>query len=460
MCARWRSSGSRGRKLGFPSPLVGEGESAAEPPRRVRGVGAEAGRDEVHPSSGASRHLLPQGEKDTVIAIIGAGPAGLIAAERLAAAGFAVTVYERMASPARKFLLAGRGGLNLTHTEDLPRFVARYGAAADRLAPMIAAFPPDALRGWSAALGEETFAGTSGRVFPKSFKATPLLRAWLRRLDGAGVRFAFGRTWRGWDAAGALRFAIAEGEEIVRADAVVLALGGASWPRLGSDGGWAEILRREGVDIAPLRPSNCGIEIAWSPFVRERIAGAPLKNVALRAGAATARGECVVTEEGLEGGAVYALGDAVRRAGATLHIDFKPDLTEAVVAARLAAVPKGASWPKAVARALGFDAAVRALLAEAGFAQADTARRAALVKDAAFTVTGARPIEKAISTAGGVTWGALDDRLMLRARPGVFIAGEMIDWDAPTGGYLLQACFASGAWAAEGVRVWLSRPPA
>lgn len=394
------------------------------------------------------------------VAIIGAGPSGLFAAERLAAAGIAVTVYERMATPARKFLLAGRGGLNLTHSEDLTRFVARYGASAARLAPMIEAFPPDALRAWSATLGEETFAGTSGRVFPKSFKATPLLRAWLKRLAQSGVAFAFGRTWRGWAEGGALAFETATGAEHVQADAVILALGGASWPRLGSDGGWAPVLAGQGVAVAPLRPSNCGVEIRWSAFVREKIAGAPLKTIALRVGAAQVRGECVVTAEGLEGGAVYALGPAVQQAGARLFIDFKPDLASDVVAARLAAAPKSASWPKAVERALGLGAAARALLAEAGFAQADIAGRATLVKGAGFTVQGARPVEKAISTAGGVAWEAVDDALMLRARPGVFVAGEMLDWDAPTGGYLLQACFATGAWAAAGARAWVNRPRA
>jgi uncharacterized flavoprotein (TIGR03862 family) len=407
-----------------------------------------------------SRLEAQTNERGAGVAVIGAGPAGLFAAEQLAEAGHAVIVYDRMASPARKFLLAGRGGLNLTHSEDLPRFVARYGAAAERLSPMIDAFPPEALRAWSADLGEETFAGTSGRVFPKSFKATPLLRAWLRRLAGAGVRFAFGRRWLGWDESGALRFATAARDETARPAATILALGGASWPRLGSDGGWAETLRAVGAAVTPLTPANCGVEIAWSDFVRTRIAGAPLKNVALTARDVRARGECIVTDEGLEGGVIYALGETVRRPGARIVIDFKPDLAVETIAARLAAAPKSASWPKAVEPALGLDSAARALLAEAGFAQADAATRSALVKGAAFTVTGARPIEKAISTAGGVAWDALDDRLMLRARPGVFVAGEMIDWDAPTGGYLLQACFATGTWAARGALDWLSRPRA
>ena len=389
----------------------------------------------------------------TVIAIIGAGPAGLFAAERLLAGGCAVTIYDRMASPARKFLLAGRGGLNITHSEPRADFVARYGAAASRLAPMIDAFSPDALRAWCADLDQETFVGTSGRVFPKAFKATPLLRAWLRRLAAQGARFAFGRTWRGWDEDGALRI---DGES-VRADATILALGGASWPRLGADGTWTAVLAAAGVEVAPLVASNCGIEINWSDFIRTRIAGAPLKNAALHAGGRTTRGECVIAAYGLEGGAIYALGAEARMPGAELVIDFKPDLTRETVEARLSAAPKAASWPKIAERALGLDAAARALLAEVGYAQADAAGRAALVKGARFQMVGPRPIERAISTAGGIAWDALDANLMLRAKPGVFVAGEMIDWDAPTGGYLLQACFSTGAWAAAGAVDWLSR---
>lgn len=390
------------------------------------------------------------------VAIIGGGPAGLFAAERLLAGGFDVTIYERMASPARKFLIAGRGGLNITHSEPRSAFVARYGRAADRLSSMIDAFSPDDLRAWCAGLGEETFVGSSGRVFPKSFKATPLLRAWLRRLHEEGARFVYGRTWRGWHSDGALRFATAAGEHVVHADATLLALGGASWPRLGTDGSWQDVLGGVGVSVAPLVPANVGVEIVWSEFIRSRIAGAPLKTVALRVDDVRVRGECIVTEKGLEGGAIYALGEAARQPGARLHIDFKPDLTLEMVEKRLSKAPARASWPKVLEQALGLGAAARALLAEVGYASADFATRARAIKDTSFDIVRTRPIDKAISSAGGVRWDALDDRLMLRAAPGVFVAGEMIDWEAPTGGYLLQACFATAAWAADGVATYLT----
>jgi uncharacterized flavoprotein (TIGR03862 family) len=282
------------------------------------------------------------------VAVVGAGPAGLMAAERLAAAGHAVTVYDAMPSPARKFLLAGRGGLNLTHSEPLDAFLARYRGSAPRLTPLIERFPPDALRAWCAGLGEETLVGTSGRVFPRSFKATPLLRAWLRRLGGMAVTLKPGHRWTGFARARGLRFATSAGETVVTPDAAILALGGASWPRLGSTGGWTAVLESAGVAVAPLRASNCGFEIAWSAVTRERHAGAPLKRIALAFGGETVRGEAIITQDGLEGGAVYALSGPVREAVLTrgpveAALDLRPDIPADVLASRLAAGRQGDS---------------------------------------------------------------------------------------------------------------------
>jgi uncharacterized flavoprotein (TIGR03862 family) len=399
-------------------------------------------------------------------AVIGAGPAGLMAAEVLARAGVAVTVYDAMPSPGRKFLLAGRGGLNLTHSEPLAQFLARYGAIDPLLKSAIEHVPPAVLRAWAEGLGQETFVGSSGRVFPKAMKASPLLRAWLGRLDGLGIRFALRRRWTGWDETGRLRFTQGHREMLVAADVTVLALGGASWPRLGSDAAWTARLAARGVAIAPLAPSNCGFTVAWSDAMR-RVEGAPLKRIALLFGDRSVRGEAVVTHDGLEGGAVYALSAPLRDAigrddGATLHIDLRPDVSAAALAERLAAPRGKQSLANVLRKAIKLPPVATALLHEATTAggrplsSLNTDELAALIKAVPVRLTGVQPIAAAISTAGGVRFDALDHRFMLKALPGVFAAGEMLDWEAPTGGYLLQACFATGVAAAEGALAWLS----
>jgi uncharacterized flavoprotein (TIGR03862 family) len=395
-------------------------------------------------------------------AVIGAGPAGLMAAETLAASGARVTVYDRMPSVARKFLLAGRGGLNLTHSEGTARFVARYGPAADRLAPLIARFPPEALRQWAADLGEETVLGSSGRVFPKSWKTSPLLRAWLRRLEGQGVRFALRHRWTGIGPDGALAFGTPDGEAAVPpAAATILALGGASWPRLGSDGSWTDIVAGLGALPSPLTPANSAVLVPWTPHFAERFAGEPLKRVTLTFEGQRSHGDAVVTRAGLEGGSVYALSGQVRDAlgsgaAAILWIDLKPDRSEADLAAALRA-PRAHQSTSTFLRKAGRLAPVAiSLLREvAGPAlPADADDLARLIKAVPIRPSGIAPLERAISTAGGIRFADLDSHLMLRARPGLFAAGEMLDWEAPTGGYLLQACFATGRAAAEGALAW------
>ena len=394
---------------------------------------------------------------------MGAGPAGLAAAEILSEQGQQVTVYERMPSVGRKFLMAGRGGLNITHSEDLDRFLARYGAALRFLEPAIRSFTPDAMRAWCAQLGEDTFVGTSGRVFPRRFKASPLLRAWLHRLDERGVTIKTRHRWTGWDVNGHLTFETPDGLSAVVADATILALGGASWPRLGSVGDWVDVLSAQGTRVAPLRPANCGFDVAWSDVFRERFAGTPLKRIALRTGTQTVRGEAVITRHGLEGGAIYALSaelrDAIARdASASLYVDLRPDLDEEAIAARLRA-PRGKQSATSVLRkAVGLPPEAIGVLREAiGPAlPADPAALAGAIKAAPLRLTATRPLASAISTAGGVDWSELDDRLMLRSHPGTFVAGEMIDWEAPTGGYLLQAAIATGRAAAAGLLSWHS----
>jgi uncharacterized flavoprotein (TIGR03862 family) len=394
------------------------------------------------------------------VAVVGAGPAGLMAAETLARGGAArVTVLDRMPSPARKLLIAGRGGLNLTHGEPLGAFLDRYGAARPFLEPAIRRFPPAALVAWCEGLGQETFVGSSGRVFPRAMKASPLLRAWLARLGALGVALRPRHRWRGWDAAGSLRFEAPDGPVALRADAVVLALGGASWPRLGSDGAWPALL--PGVDVAPLRPANCGFLVAWSDHLRARFAGAPLKRVALSFGGRAVRGEAVVTEAGIEGGAVYALSAAIREAIAarggpvTPHLDLRPDLDAAALAARLDGPRGGVSLANRLRRA-GFPPVAAALVQEARRPAGDAAGPPSrLAKALPLRLLAPAPIAGAISSAGGIARGELDERFMLRRRPGVFACGEMLDWEAPTGGYLLQACFATGVAAAEGALGWL-----
>jgi uncharacterized flavoprotein (TIGR03862 family) len=401
------------------------------------------------------------------VAIIGAGPAGLMAAEVLAQAGVDVTVYDAMPSAGRKLLMAGRGGLNLTHSEPLPVFLARYGRAEPNLEAAIDAFPPQALRDWSAALGEATFVGSSGRVFPKAFKASPLLRAWLRRLDSQGVRLALRHRWTGWDERGRLQFQTPDGPRDIGGGAVVLALGGASWPRLGSDGAWAETLANKGVKISPLRPANSGFTVAWSDIFRDRFEGQPLKGLALSFGAHTVRGEAIVTRGGIEGGAIYALSADLRRAvdaagQATLHIALRPDIAASDLIARLSA-PRGkqslanflrkAAHLSPVATGLLQEAAKTSAVSLSSLSPADLAQ---LINAVPIRLTGTASIARAISTAGGIAFDELDDNLMIRRLPGVFAAGEMLDWEAPTGGYLLQAAFATGAAAGRGVLKWLS----
>jgi uncharacterized flavoprotein (TIGR03862 family) len=383
--------------------------------------------------------------------VIGAGPAGLMAAEVLSAGGLAVTVYDRMPSAGRKLLMAGRGGLNLTHSEAFEMFVARYGAAAGVLRPLLEAFPPTALRVWADGLGAQTFAGSSGRVFPKAMKASPLLRAWLARLAAQGVQLRLRHDWRGWDGE-ALRFHGSDGDVLARPDATVLALGGASWPRLGSDGGWVALLSARGVEVSSLRPSNMGFDIAWSDVFRARFAGQPLKNVALRFGGHTARGDATITGYGIEGGAVYALSSVLRDAiaasgSAVLEIDLRPDLAQEHIAQRLAR-PRGPRGKESLAnflrKALHLSPLEINLLREACAAPDG-------IKSVPLTLRGVQPLARAISTAGGIAFEAVDADLMLEALPGVYAVGEMLDWEAPTGGYLLQACFATGVVAARAI---------
>jgi uncharacterized flavoprotein (TIGR03862 family) len=391
------------------------------------------------------------------LAVVGGGPAGLMAAETAAAAGLAVTVYERMPTFGRRLLRAGVGGLNLTHAEPFEAFLARYGEAAVRLRPYLEALGPAELRAWAEGLGQDTFVGSGGRVFPRAMKASPLLRAWLARLRERGVRLVPNADWLGWDGQG-LVFRIDGQPVTVRADATVLALGGASWPRLGADGSWAPHLAPH---VKPLRPANVGFDIAWSDRFRDRFAGQPLKGIALRFAGREVRGEAMLTGYGIEGGAIYALSaplrDAVEAQGsARLTVDLKPDLTQAEVAARLARARVGDSRSNRLRKALGLAPAAIGLVAETGAA----ADLAAAVKALALTVTGVQPIARAISTAGGLDLAALDAGLMLKDRPGVFAAGEMLDWEAPTGGYLLQASFATGAAAGRGAAEFLRRPAA
>ena len=392
------------------------------------------------------------------IAIIGGGPAGLIAAQRLAEAGRPVTVYERMPTVGRKFLLAGRGGLNLTHSEPVDRFVTRYGAAQAWMEPLIRAFTPDDLRGWSHDLGIPTFVGSSGRVFPDGLKASPLLRAWLARLAALGVAIRTRHRWAGLADDGRPILHGPGGEAPVDADTVVLALGGASWPRLGSDGGWAKVLAPRGVAIAPLAPANAGFDIAWSPHLRDRFAGTPLKRIALSFAGRTVRGEAMIAAYGIEGGAVYALGAELRPAieqdgAAEPRLDLRPDMTEAEIVQRLARTGAGDSLSNRLRRALSLEGPALPLLREAfpAAALATPDGLAAAIKAVPLRLTGIRPLDRAISTAGGIRRDALTAGLELRALPGVFACGEMLDWEAPTGGYLLQGCFATGVAAAQGV---------
>jgi len=409
------------------------------------------------------------------VTVIGGGPAGLMAAETLVQAGVPVDLYDAMPSVGRKFLLAGKGGLNLTHSEPADPFASRYATRRADIEPMLDRFGPDALRAWATTLGIDTFVGTSGRVFPTDLKAAPLLRAWLHRLRAAGVRFHMRHRWLGWDAAGALRFATPQGERAVTPAAVVLALGGGSWTRLGSDGAWVSLLAAQGVPVAPLVPANCGFDVGrtvagpeaggWSEHFRSRFAGQPIKPVALAFEAAgfARQGEFVVTEAGIEGSLVYAVSGAIRDAiaasgEATIHLDLLPGRDAAHVL-REVMHPRG---PRSLAThlksRLGIAGVKAALLHEVLSRNAlqDGAQLAAALKALPLSLVRPRPLDEAISSGGGVPFEALDERLMLRAKPGVFCAGEMLDWEAPTGGYLLTACFASGRVAGEAAARWLT----
>ncbi len=401
------------------------------------------------------------------IAVIGGGPAGLAAAELLSAAGLRIDLFDAMPSLGRKFLMAGRGGLNLTHSEPLEAFMGRYGLHSAELAPMVSACSPQSLQDWAEGLGIQTFVGSSGRVFPREMKAAPLLRAWLHRLREAGVSIHVRHRWQGWAGDGALRFTTPEGEHSVRADGALLALGGGSWARLGSDGTWMSWLADKGIPLAPLKPANCGFEVNWSDFLRQRFAGEPLKNVVASctdgAGNRLRRqGEFVISEHGVEGSLIYALSaplrDVLLRDGTvTLTLDLLPDRPAERVLADVAH-PRGArSLASHLQGRLGLGGVKLALLHEVlGKADLhDPQKLAATIKALPLTLTATRPIDEAISTAGGVCFEALDANLMLKAMPGTFCAGEMLDWEAPTGGYLLTGCIASGQHAARGLLKWL-----
>lgn len=399
------------------------------------------------------------------VTIIGGGPAGLMAAEVLSLAGARVDLYDGMPSVGRKFLLAGVGGMNITHSEAYPAFLARYAERAPQMAPLLRGFGAEALCEWIHGLGIQTFVGTSGRVFPTDMKAAPLLRAWLKRLRDQGVVIHTRHRWLGWSADGGLLIHSPDGEKTIHSDAVLLALGGGSWSRLGSDGAWVERLADKGVSCAPLQPSNCGFEVsAWSELMVSKFAGAPLKNVAICLADDKPRlGECVITATGIEGSLIYALSapirEAINRHGvATVHIDLLPSKPLDKVRAALAKPRGSRSMSKHLHSQLGLDGVKAALLRELAPAEHfnDPAQLALAIKALPLPLVNTRPMDEAISTAGGVPFEALDERLMLKQLPGVFCAGEMLDWEAPTGGYLLTGCFASGRAAGRGMLEWLN----
>jgi uncharacterized flavoprotein (TIGR03862 family) len=405
---------------------------------------------------------------NTHVAIIGGGPAGLMAAEVLSQAGIRVDVYDGMPSVGRKFLLAGVGGMNITHSEAYPAFLSRYAERAPQIAPLLRAFDADALCQWIHDLGIETFIGSSGRVFPTDMKAAPLLRAWLKRLRDSGVVIHTRHRWLGWDASGALRIASPQGEISVNPDATLLALGGGSWSRLGSDGAWMLPLEQRDVDLAPLQPSNCGFEVqAWSELMVSKFAGAPLKNIAIGLNDDIPRlGECVITATGIEGSLIYALSAPIREeinryGAAVIHIDLLPGRPVDKLQAALSKPRGSRSMAKHLHSQVGIDGVKAALLRELTDAEtfADPALLARAIKALPLTLVKTRPLDEAISSAGGVRFEAMDERLMLKALPGVFCAGEMLDWEAPTGGYLLTGCFASGRAAGLGIVQWLKHKP-
>ncbi len=402
-----------------------------------------------------------------VVAVIGGGPAGLMAAEVLAEGGVRVTLYDAKPSVGRKFLIAGKGGLNLTHAEPHPDFLNRYGERTEQIEPLLDVFGPDDLRQWARDLGFDTFVGTSGRVFPADMKAAPLLRAWLQRLRRQGVCFRMRHRWVGWDENGALRFETPEGSVSVIADAVILALGGGSWAKLGSDGAWIPLLVERGVPVRPLKPANCGFDVAWSDHFRSRFHGEPIKPVTLSFTSAEGitfqkQGEFIVTEDGVEGSLIYAASALLRdeieaTGGATMHLDLAPDWTLQQLTDRLSRRRDKRSMASHLKKSVGIQGVKAGLLREFVHREDfdEAAKLAAAIKALPVPLIAPRPLDEAISSAGGVAFEALDERLMIRSRPGIFCAGEMLDWEAPTGGYLLTASFAGGRVAGLGVLAWL-----
>ncbi len=403
------------------------------------------------------------------VAIIGAGPAGLMAAEVLSQAGIDIAVYDAMPSAGRKFLMAGKGGMNITHSEPFPQFLSRYGSRRTDLEPMLKDFSPEALRIWVHELGINTFVGTSGRVFPTEMKAAPLLRAWLHRLRTAGVHFHMRHRWLGWTEAGKLRFSVADEERIVDCDAQILALGGGSWPQLGSTGLWVPLLTERGVEVIALKPANCGFDITWSEYFRSHFAGQPVKPVSINFTNAQGfeyrqQGELTISEYGLEGGLIYQISAALReeiagRGPVWIYLDLLPDIALQAVMERLS-LPRGKeTLSNHLRKRLGISGVKFALLRErlSSADMNDLPRLTTTLKALPLELLSPRPLAKAISSAGGVSFASLDEHLMLSSMPGVFCAGEMLDWEAPTGGYLLTACLATGLCAGQGVRDWLNR---
>lgn len=395
--------------------------------------------------------------KTTDVLVIGAGSAGLYVADHLARQGLTVEIAEQMRAPARKFLLAGRGGLNITHSEAMPEFAERYREAKTFLEPFLQSFSPQTLRQWCHDLGSDTFVGTSGRVFPTAMKASPLLRALMQRLDKHGARLHSLHRWSGIDANGGFQFSRPDGAIVtLKARAVILALGGASWPRLGSDGGWQDILKARGIGIAPFRPANCGFHAPWSDVLKQSAAGAPLKRIAVRLDDKTVQGEAMISKSGLEGGAIYALSaeirDQIEASGqATIHLDLRPDLPVETLETRLQK-PRGkqsaSSWLR---KAAGLDKAAQSLLRESGPLPQHPSHLANLIKDCPVKLTAPYSIDRAISSAGGIHLDEVNEDLMLKKMPNVYAVGEMLDWEAPTGGYLLQACFSMAHHAANSI---------
>jgi len=398
------------------------------------------------------------------VVIIGGGPAGLMAAEVLIGHGVKVDVYDSMTSLGRKFLMAGRGGLNLTHSEPFEQFVARYGNRRDKIEPMLRSFGPDQLIEWAHGLGVETFVGSSGRVFPKEMKSSPLLRAWLKRLNEAGVKFHLSHKWLGWNEDKSLKFQTPEGEKTVHADAVILALGGGSWAKLGSDGAWVKPLIQAGVKVEALKPSNCGFDVAWSPHFRERFEGQPLKSVALSFGEFHRQGEFIVTKDGVQGSLVYAASALIRdeieaQGKAVITLDMSPDRSHEWLVEKLSKPRGSRSMASHLEKTVGLKGVKVGLLHEfvpkEDFLNVE--KLASFIKQMPIPLIAPRPLDEAISSAGGVMFEELDENLMIRNLPGIFCAGEMLDWEAPTGGYLLTACFASGRAAAAGMLMWLNK---